>query len=165
MRASVEAPLVFFYLTFRSASGRPSQLTHLQLPPSVFKANFVHQRAQQEDSAAVFVGNMFHRGWIGERCEIKTGTRIANCYGNRGIIAFDVAMHDLRGIILATVDDRVGESFLDRHEKVVILRGVMAALANKGEHLVAGLGYLVDNAAQLEMFLHAEPAVADCEAT
>ena len=161
MRASAEAPFVFFtYLVSRSASGGPSQLTHLQLPSSVFEANFVHQRAQQEDSAAVFVGDIFRGGGIGERLEIKTGAWIANCDGNRGIVAFDAAMDDLRGIVLAPVNDRVGEGFLDGHEKVVILRGVVAALANEGEHLVACLGYLVDSAAKLEVFLHGERAAS-----
>ena len=165
MRASAEAPLYFRFGVFRFASGGPSQLTHLQLPASIFEANFVHQRAQQEDSAAVFLGNMFHRGWTGERFEIEAGAWIANCDRNREIIAFDAAVHNLRGIVLAAVDDRVGESFLDGHEKVVILRGVVAALANEREHLVARLGYLVDDAAQLEMFLHREPPVADGEGT
>ncbi len=129
--------------------------------------NFIHHRAQQEDSAAMFFGDMFRGSGIGERLEIKTGAGIANCDGDRGIIAFDAAMDDLRGIILAAVNDRVGEGFLDGDEKVVILRGVVAALANEGEYLVARLGYLVDSAAKLEMFLHGEgePPVADCEGT
>ena len=115
----------------------------------------------------MFFGDMFRGGGIGERLQIKTGAGIANCDGDRGIIAFDAAMDDLRGIILAAVNDRVGKGFLDGDEKVVILRGVVAARANEGEHLVARLGYLVDSAAKLEMFLHGEgePPVADCEGT
>ncbi len=62
------------------------------------------------------------------------------------MIAIAKSLHSTRqcticgGIVLAAVDDRIGESFLDGHEKVVVLRGVVAALSNEGEHLVARLG-------------------------
>lgn len=109
----------------------------------------------------MFFGDIFRGGGIGERCDIETGAWIANCDRNRRITAFDAAAHNLRGIVPAAMDDRGGETFLDGHEKVVILRGVVAAIANEREHLVAGLGYLVDDAAQVEIFLHEEWPVGD----
>src|SRR5664280_2963956 len=90
-------------------------LAHVDFGAVALELHFVHQLIDEINTAAVVGEYVFRATWIGDRERIEAVARIAHHDQHAALfVASNAALDFLGGIVLATVNNGVGEGFAQR---------------------------------------------------